>query len=181
MPPAARETGSAVEPAHENSAEPAHEGSADDHPAHAGSAETKPKQAAPRGPTKAEPKPHKTDPKAGAHPAEPPAVPPTAPPARPPDDDVEGDEDVRQKLKEAATALEHHDYEAAERLASAVIHSPASPRQHASARLIHGTVQCVLRNDQEAAGIDLRSLERFRVLRGKLLSVCRSRGVLTGP
>jgi serine/threonine-protein kinase len=115
----------------------------------------------------------KPDPKTGAH--------PTPPPAPPTDDDVEGDEGVRQKLKEAAAALERREYDTAERLANAVIHSPGSPRQHASARLIHGSVQCAARNDQEAAGIDLRSLERFRVLRAKLLAVCRSHGVLTAP
>jgi uncharacterized low-complexity protein len=101
-------------------------------------------------------------------------------PAKPDvDDDVEGDEDIRQNLQQAAAALERRDYDQAERMASAVINSPGSPRQHATARMIHGTVQCAARNDQEAAGIDLRSLENFRNLRARLLTVCRSHGIFT--
>jgi serine/threonine-protein kinase len=114
----------------------------------------------------------KTDPR--------PASPQTRPPAPPGDDDsaAEGDDDIRDKLKQATAALDRHDYDLAERLATQVINSPAGPRQRAAARLIHGTVQCVARNDQEAAGIDLRQLEGFRALRTKLLTVCRSHGVL---
>jgi hypothetical protein len=127
------------------------------------------------GSIKPAPKGHaKPAPKTGPHPT-------LALPASPTDDDVEGNESMRQQLKDAAAALERRDYDTAERLANAVIHSPGGPRQHASARLIHGTVQCAARNDQEAAGIDLRSLERFRALRAKLLAVCRSHGVLPGP
>ncbi|HET7503192.1 MAG TPA: protein kinase [Kofleriaceae bacterium] len=134
--------------------------------------------------------PKATDPKAtdvraedAKHPAATPAR-PTAPrpqahvPARPapaPDDD--GDPDVRDRLKEARAALDRHEYDRAERLANAVINGPATPRQKAMARLIHGTVQCVARNDQEAAQIDLRSLEGFRALRAQLLGVCRSHGL----
>ncbi|HSS01748.1 MAG TPA: protein kinase, partial [Kofleriaceae bacterium] len=99
--------------------------------------------------------------------------------ARQPDDNVEGDEDARQKLAQAMAAVDGHNYDQAERLANAVINAPGSPRQHATARMIHGIVQCAARNDQEAANIDLRSLENFRNLRGRLLNVCRSHGVFT--
>jgi hypothetical protein len=101
------------------------------------------------------------------------------PPAPPADDDTapEGDDETRNTLKQATAALDRHDYDAAERLALQVINSPATPRQHAAARLIHGSVQCLARNDQEAVGIDLRKLEGFRALRAKLLSVCRGHGI----
>jgi len=104
---------------------------------------------------------------------------PPPPPAPPRVPDEPGDDDARDKLKQASAALERSDYDAAERLATAVINSPGAPKQHAMARLIHGTVQCVARNDQEAAQIDLRRLENFRALRGKLLSVCRSHGIMS--
>jgi eukaryotic-like serine/threonine-protein kinase len=97
------------------------------------------------------------------------------------DEPDDGDDDVRDKLREAAAALDRRDYDLAERLAKSVFNAPAGRRQHAHARLIHGTVQCVARNDQEAAGIDLRSLAGFRALRAKLLALCRKSGVLTGP
>ncbi|HEY0482682.1 MAG TPA: hypothetical protein VGD37_34405 [Kofleriaceae bacterium] len=90
----------------------------------------------------------------------------------------EEDDDAREKLSQANAALERRDYDAAERLATAVINSSAGPRQRAAARLVHGTVQCVARNDQEAAQIDLRNLVGFRALRTKLLSVCRNHGIL---
>jgi hypothetical protein len=106
-----------------------------------------------------------------AHEAKPPA----------PDHDGDDDEDARQKLQQAAAALAQHDYDLAERLSNAVINGPASPKQHANARLIHGTVQCVARNDQEAAQIDLRTLDGFRALKSKLLSACKSHGILSGP
>ena len=96
-------------------------------------------------------------------------------------DDTGGDEDARDKLKQASTALDNHDYDLAEKLANAVINSPATPRQRATARLIHGTVQCAARNDQEAAQIDLRNLAGFRALHTRLLSVCRSHGVIGPP
>jgi serine/threonine-protein kinase len=97
------------------------------------------------------------------------------PAVAPPDDE---DDDAREKLAQANAALERRDYDAAERLATAVVNSPAGPRQRAAARLIHGTVQCVARNDQEAAQIDLRNLVGFRALRAKLLAVCRNHGIL---
>jgi serine/threonine-protein kinase len=96
-----------------------------------------------------------------------------------PDDDLEGDEEVRQKLKQATAAVDRRDYDQAERIANSVINAPASPKQHATARLIHGTVQCAARNDQEAAGIDLRGLEGFRALKARLLAVCRRHGIFT--
>jgi eukaryotic-like serine/threonine-protein kinase len=103
----------------------------------------------------------------------------------PPIDDEEGeeegDDDVRQKLKQASAALERRDYDLAERLAMSVINAPAGRRQHAAARLIHGSVQCAARNDQEAAGIALRGLAGFRAMRAKLLATCRSHGILIGP
>jgi hypothetical protein len=100
------------------------------------------------------------------------------PPAAP---DDEGDGDTRDKLRAATAALDRREYDLAERLANAVINSPAGPKQRATARLIHGTVQCVHRNDQEAAQIDLRNLEGFRALKLRLLNVCRSHGVLSAP
>jgi len=110
----------------------------------------------------------------GALPRPPTREPP--PPPGGPDDD--GDEDTRTRLSQANAALDRHDYDAAERLATAVINSSAGPRQRATARLIHGTVQCVARNDQEAAQIDLRNLVGFRALRAKLVAVCRNHGIL---
>ena len=113
-------------------------------------------------------------PRPGAHDGPPPPVPPSPPP---PGDE---DDDMRDKLAQANAALARHDYDTAERLASAVINSSsAAPRQRAAARVVHGTVQCVARNDQEAAQIDLRNLAGFRQLRGKLLAACRGRGVRT--
>jgi serine/threonine-protein kinase len=100
-------------------------------------------------------------------------------PAPPPEADAAADPDARDKLQQAEAALDGHDYNRAERLANAVINSSASARQRASARLIHGTVQCAARNDQEAAQIDLRALDGFRALRARLLSVCRQHGILT--
>ena len=113
-------------------------------------------------------------PQGGAHDAKRPS--PASPVS---DDNAGGDDDIRQKLQQAAAALAQHDYDLAERLANTVINSPASPKQHASARLVHGTVQCVARNDQEAAQIDLRNLEGFRALKAQLLTVCKSHGILT--
>ena len=99
----------------------------------------------------------------------------------PADDDADGNDDARQKLQQAADALAQQDYDAVERLANAVINAPASPKQHARARLLHGTVQCAARNDQEAAQIDLRSLNGFRALKAKLVAVCKRHGILSAP
>jgi eukaryotic-like serine/threonine-protein kinase len=118
-------------------------------------------------------KPHRPEPR-------PPVLHPPVPPP-PPDHEAEADDDIRDKLKQAATALEHHEYDLAERLANAVINSAAAPKQRATARMIHGQVQCIARNDQEGAQIDLRNLENFRALRMRLLNVCRNHGVLGGP
>jgi serine/threonine-protein kinase len=100
-------------------------------------------------------------------------------PAAPTDADGNADPDARDKLQQAAAALDGHDYDRAERLANAVINSSASAKQRATARLIHGTVQCAARNDQEAAQIDLRALGGFRALRARLLTVCRNHGIVT--
>jgi hypothetical protein len=109
-----------------------------------------------------------------------PAVPEAAPGAG--SAETEGDEDTRDKLAQATAALDRHDYDLAERLASAVINSAsAAVRQRATARMIHGSVQCAARNDQEAAQIDLRNLAGFRGLRVRLVGVCRSHGILIGP
>jgi eukaryotic-like serine/threonine-protein kinase len=97
------------------------------------------------------------------------------------DDDTDGNDDARQKLQQAADALAQHDYDVVERLANAVINAPASPKQHARARLLHGTVQCAARNDQEAAQIDLRNLEGFRALKARLVAVCKRHGILSAP
>jgi serine/threonine-protein kinase len=91
--------------------------------------------------------------------------------------DNDADPDARDKLQQATAALDAHEYDHAERLANAVISSSASARQRATARMIHGTVQCAARNDQEAAQIDLRALTGFHVLRARLLSACRSHGM----
>jgi serine/threonine-protein kinase len=109
----------------------------------------------------------------GAKPAHP------APPSAPDAGDGDGDDDVRDKLKQAAAALDARSYDTAERLANTVINaSAAGPRQRASARLIHGTVQCAARNDQEAAQIDLRNLDGFRAMRTRLFQVCRGHGIV---
>jgi eukaryotic-like serine/threonine-protein kinase len=97
------------------------------------------------------------------------------------DEPDDADDSVRERLRDAAAALDRQDYDRAERLAKSVINSPASPRAHAQAHLIHGKVQCIARNDQEAFGIDLRRLTRFPAIRAKLLGACRSRGMLTAP
>jgi tRNA A-37 threonylcarbamoyl transferase component Bud32 len=135
---------------------------------------------APPVPRPPDPKPAPpTDPRAHSKPDPKPPV--ARPPVPTPDGDSDGDSDVRDKLKQAAAALDRREYDLAERLASAVINAPAGPKQHATARLIHGTVQCVARNDQEAAQIDLRNLDGFRALKARLLNVCRSHGILSGP
>jgi flagellar hook-length control protein FliK len=108
-----------------------------------------------------------------------PATRPAPHPAPPADAEAGGDPDARDKLQQAEAALAGHDYDRAERLANAVINSSASARQRASARLIHGTVQCAAHNDQEAAQIDLRALDGFRALRARLVTECRRHGVLT--
>jgi serine/threonine-protein kinase len=93
--------------------------------------------------------------------------------------DADADPDARDKLQQAEAALKAHDYDRAERLANGVINSSASARQRATARLIHGSIQCAARNDQEAAQIDLRALDGFRALRAQLLATCRRHGMLT--
>jgi serine/threonine-protein kinase len=111
----------------------------------------------------------------GSRPALHAAAPAAAAPAAPPE--TGGDADAAGRLQQATAALDRHDYDAAERLAITVINAPASPKQRAAARLIHGTVQCAARNDQEAAQIDLRALENFRALRARLLAACRGHGL----
>jgi serine/threonine-protein kinase len=140
---------------------------------------TDPKATAPKA-GKPDPKP---DPKSYRRPdPKPPVVrQPVSAPNGGSDGDDDGDANTRDKLEQATAALDRHDYDLAERLANAVINTPAGPKLHATARLIHGTVQCVARNDQEAAQIDLRSLEGFRALRMQLINACRSHGVLTAP
>jgi hypothetical protein len=133
--------------------------------------------------------PNVQDPKPGKPPRQDPRKPgrrePGSIPPPPDEDDGDepdgGDDDIRQKLRDATAALDAKDHDRAERLATSVINSPASRRQHASARLIRGTVQCLARNDQEAAGIDLRGLAGFPKMRARLLGICRQRGVLSGP
>ena len=66
--------------------------------------------------TGSKPKP----PQGSAHDAKRPSL---APPAG--DDNAGGDDEIRQKLQQAATALAQHDYDLAERLATMVINSPA--------------------------------------------------------
>jgi eukaryotic-like serine/threonine-protein kinase len=111
------------------------------------------------------------DPKPATHDARQPAPP-----------ENEGDDDTRDKIAQANAALDRNEYDLAERIANAVINSAsAGPRQHAAARLIHGTVQCAARNDQEAAQIDLRNLQGFPALRARLINVCRKHGVITAP
>jgi serine/threonine-protein kinase len=154
-------------------AKPADTRPADTKPADTRPADTRPTDAKPSGSKPTDPKPGRIRPSPGN------ARDPRRPPA--PVDDAEGDGDVRDKLQQANAALARREYDLAERLANAVINSPGSPRQRAAGRLVHGTVQCVARNDQEVAQIDLRGLEKFRVLRAKLLSVCRNHGIVPGP
>ncbi|HET9626358.1 MAG TPA: serine/threonine-protein kinase [Kofleriaceae bacterium] len=108
-------------------------------------------------------------------PATKPATPP-APPSGAGDDD--GDEETRAKFQQARAALDSHHYDQAEQLANALINTAAGPKQRATAHLIHGLVQCAARNDQEAAQIDLRSLQGFPGLRARLLNECRRHGVI---
>jgi serine/threonine-protein kinase len=121
-------------------------------------------------------RPHTASPPPGAPPPGAHAAVPTAASA-----DTDGDEDTRDKLKQANAALDARNYDLAERLANSVINSPATPKQRAAARVIHGTVQCIARNDQEAAQIDLRNLVGFRAMHARLLTVCRNHGILNGP
>jgi len=141
---------------------------------------TDPKPTAPKptDPKPTAPTPGSTprQPQGGAHDAKRPSPPPPVG-----DDNAGGDDEIRQKLQQATAALAQHDYDLAERLANMVINSPASPKQHASARLVHGTVQCAARNDQEAAQIDLRNLEGFRALKAQLITVCKDHGILSTP
>ena len=101
--------------------------------------------------------------------------------ATPATPDTADDVDARAKLVQAEAALGRHEYDLAERAASAVINSTASARQRATARLVHGTVQCAARNDQEAAQIDLRNLDGFRGLKARLIAACQSHGIQLAP
>ena len=154
-------------------------------PAEARPAEAKPAAAAHAGdepaPVKPAPKSHAKSPAklpVAPHPAPPTAEPATA---ESPEVGADLDDDVPRKLHEATAALEHKNFELAERLANAIINSPAGAKQRATARLIHGQVACIAHNDQEAAQIDVRNLESFRALRSRLLNVCRSHGVVLNP
>jgi len=123
----------------------------------------------------------KPDPKRHRRPdPKPPLAEEPGPLAAAPAEDSDGD-DVRDKLKQAMAAVDSKQFDLAERLANAVINSQASPKQRAAARLLHGQIQCIARNDQEAAQIDVRSLERFRALRTRLLNVCRNHGIEITP
>ncbi|MBA2542302.1 MAG: protein kinase [Deltaproteobacteria bacterium] len=97
-------------------------------------------------------------------------------PPEPGDDTGTGGADVVQ----AQRALQARDFDSAERLAGGVIVSPDSgPRQKARARMIRGIVRCVARNNEEAAGLDLKAIPRgFRQLRAALLSSCQAQGYL---
>jgi serine/threonine-protein kinase len=158
-------------------------------PASARPTDPKPTDPKPTDPKPTDPKP--TDPKpTGSTLSKDPTL-PAAKPApqhhgalaarQPASDDSEGDanDDARQKLEQAEAAIQQRDHELAERLSNAVINGPGSPRQHATAHFLHGTVQCVANNDQEAAQIDLRNLGRFRGLKAKLLAICKRHGILT--
>jgi hypothetical protein len=133
----------------------------------------------PADPKPADPKLAKSHPKTVAKPAsahDPDPAPPAATEAS-----ADLDDDVPRKLHEATAALDHQSFDLAERLANSIINSPAGPKARATARLIHGQVQCIARNDQEAAQIDVRSLEAFRALQIRLLNVCRKHGVVLTP
>jgi len=96
------------------------------------------------------------------------------PPAVRSEPSIAGDDDgAGEKLQQATAALAQRNYDLAERLANAVINSSASPKLRAQARLVHGTVMCLARNDQENAQIDLRQLASFPALRNQLLKICR--------
>ena len=96
-------------------------------------------------------------------------------------DHGDSDREVNDKLAQAGAAMERKDFDAAERLVNAVINSSAGPKPRATARMLHGQIQCIARNDQEGAQIDLRSLEKFRALRIRLLNTCSRHGVLLAP
>jgi serine/threonine protein kinase len=109
-------------------------------------------------------------------PAAHPIAPTAPPPASTPEDD--GDPDTREKLQQARAALDHRNYDLAEQIANAVINNAPGAKARAAAHLVHGLVQCEARNDQEAAQIDLRSLQGFGGMRSRLLNECRKRGVV---
>jgi TolA-binding protein len=104
------------------------------------------------------------------------AATPTASPTAAGDD--EGDDETREKFRQARSALDNRQYDQAEQLANALINAAASPKQRATAHLIHGLVQCAARNDQEAAQIDLRGVQGFPGMRARLLAECRRHGVI---
>ncbi|HTL34735.1 MAG TPA: serine/threonine-protein kinase [Kofleriaceae bacterium] len=90
-----------------------------------------------------------------------------------------GDATLKQKLNDADVALRASEWGKAEQLANAVINSEdANPKQKARASLIHGTAQCLGRNNQEGALMDLRRLKGAPGLRAKLLNVCKQADIL---
>jgi len=99
-----------------------------------------------------------------------------APPPEPADGTGPGAADVVQ----AQRALGERNFDAAERLAGSVIVSPdTGAPQKARARMIRGIVRCVARNNEEAAGLDLKAIPRgFRQLRATLISSCQAQGYL---
>ena len=171
-------------------AAPAEVRPADAKPADAKPADAKPADAKPASLARDGGEPPVVKPAAKSH-AKPPAKPPsahspassTAETSTPESAEVGADldDDIPRKLHEASAALDHKDFELAERLANAIINSPAGPKQRATARLIHGQIACIAHNDQEAAQIDVRSLEGFRALRIRLLNVCRNHGIVLNP
>jgi hypothetical protein len=96
-------------------------------------------------------------------------------------DDGPADSIVGRKLREAQQLLDARDYQKAETAANAVITAEdVRPVQKARATLIHGTVQCVFRNNEDGAGSDLRLLIKFPAMHDQLIDRCQKAGYLDG-
>ncbi|MBV8756929.1 MAG: protein kinase [Deltaproteobacteria bacterium] len=86
------------------------------------------------------------------------------------------------KLRDAQTALDGHDYAKAERLANAVINGDTSgPVQKAKAHVIHGIVACVAHNALGDANADARSLASYPKLQSRLTTRCHTAGIELTP
>jgi hypothetical protein len=97
------------------------------------------------------------------------------------DSDSDGDATAKQKLQDADASLKASDWGRAEQLANAVINSEdATPKQKARAAMLHGIAQCLGRNNEEVALMDLRRLRGSPALRAKLLKTCQQGGFLLG-
>ena len=90
-----------------------------------------------------------------------------------------GDELVKQRLKDAETAMHDKTYDRAEQLSNSVIASEnAGPGQKAHAYALRGVVACIVHNSEENARISLRQLDDFPRLRRHLIAACHAEGHL---